>query len=395
MRLLSASLICFFLVCITRGEEIVTEDQWQPTSSHEKNTSQNSESTELEVSPPIQVTQSDGTLPLLPGLESDTDSNQAEEPLTAEIAEGEITIVETGDHHIDPIAVPDITEQLTEPLPPVDSCDEAITVPERSYWDGLIDDHRLIYREVRPSTPEVMLRDKDGLGMTSLGFHSGIDSDTSPLFWDIRFDWIFLNGPSAPDVRSQVYDLSFTANYAAQFSDDVGIHLHFAPTFSGDWDNKTEDAFRMIGGGLITWQYQPGAKIVAGFTYLDRHDLNVLPVFGIRLFSTQSSGIELDLIYPSPKISWKTGEDDDGESWAYIGSEIGGGSWAIETDDNFKDVMGYRDRRLVIGWESRQFDGSRNTFEIGYVFNRRLDYRRRAFDRDLGDTVVFRWGASY
>jgi hypothetical protein len=248
--------------------------------------------------------------------------------------------------------------------------------------------HEIITRMIRDSFPEhqVLSEETPEVRRPRL-------SGSGPLWVETFFGWHFLSGPLRPDVRPQVYDLGIEVNFAKQINEIFALHLQLPPMFSTDFANKTGDAFRIPFGGLVTCQVDPEVKLVAGLTYLDRPDLNVLPIAGLRWRPRED--LEFDLLVPRPRAAWICSHDTQGtEGWLYLAGEVGGGSWAVKTEDR-KTRMGYRDLRLLVGYETRTLDGNRGTLEAGYVFDRRLDFARGRGDQNLGGTAVLRWGRTY
>ncbi len=261
-----------------------------------------------------------------------------------------------------------------------------------SWMNPFIDDHIYLWHENREEL-EILMHDDDGFGMTTLGFDGIIHDSDGPMWANFKFGWHFLKGPVQPDVRAQTYDLTFELNHAEQLNDIWGGHLQVSPTWATDWDNKTGDAFRIAGGGLLSMKYDDGVTFLFGATYLDRPDLPVVPTAGIRIWDED---FELDLVVPRPRIAWRTDTGENGtETWFYLAGELGGGSWAIERELNRKDIMSYRDYRLLVGCETKEHDGSRQVFECGWVFHRRLDFDRFGGSQHLGDTAVIRIGQIY
>lgn len=264
---------------------------------------------------------------------------------------------------------------------------------ERSWLDGVVDDHALLWQEYRDDML-ILPRDRNGFGLTTIGFASRWRSEDAPGIWiSPQFNWSFVGGPLSPDVRPQLYDLRMELNYSQEFNSAWGVNLQLAPTWATDWDNRSEDAFRIIGGGLLSLSVNYNLKLFAGAMYLDRFDLPVLPMGGFRWQPTD--WIEFDAYFPSPRVAWRYSNKHDEQHWLYFGGEFGGGSWAIDHTDGTNDRLAYRDLRCVIGWETRKIDGTRSVFEAGYVFDRHLDFDRVAGDQQLGGTAMIRWGSRY
>ncbi|HWL08535.1 MAG TPA: hypothetical protein VNQ76_09030, partial [Planctomicrobium sp.] len=178
-----------------------------------------------------------------------------------------------------------------------------------------------------------------------------------------------------------------------RFNDAWGFALSISPLFSTDFSNNSSDSFRLTAGGLLSFQADEDTRLVAGLTFLDRPDLPFIPIAGVKWMVTDN--LEMDLLVPRPKLAWRFDQNPERESWLYTAGEVGGGSWAIERENQMNDRLGYRDLRWVCGVESRQVSGSRRVLEAGYVFDRRISFYRGTGDEKLGNSFVVRWGRLY
>ncbi|WP_437230038.1 hypothetical protein SH661x_001751 [Planctomicrobium sp. SH661] len=265
------------------------------------------------------------------------------------------------------------------------------TPEEPSWLDGLIDDHLLIWHEV-PIGTQVLPRAGTAFGMTSLGVKFDVVGK-GPMWVSGNFGWNFLSGPDTAAVGPQTYDLGLELNYAKKFNDVWGVHLNVSPLLATDFVNNTSDAFRMLAGGLVSYQADDVTRLVAGISYLDRPDLNFLPIAGLKWSVTEN--LQVDMLVPRPRIAWRFNKEEVQESWLFLAGEVGGGSWAIERDPKLADRMGYRDLRCVGGIEYKQQSGGRSVFEAGYVFNRHIQFQSGPGDVNPGTTFVIRWGQFY
>ena len=58
------------------------------------------------------------------------------------------------------------------------------------------------------------------------------------------------------------------------------------------------------------------------------------------------------------------------EVWAYLGGELGGGTWAIRHSDGTSDLMSYGDWRVFMGLRIAAIRGISSYIEAGFVFHR-------------------------
>ncbi|MCH7688171.1 MAG: hypothetical protein IH899_16065, partial [Planctomycetes bacterium] len=157
-------------------------------------------------------------------------------------------------------------------------------------------------------------------------------------------------------------------------------------------------AFRLIGQGLAFFAFSYQTQVVAGLTYLDRFDINFLPVFG--LIHSPREEIKLNIVFPAPKLAYRLRQQSDYELWTYLAGEFGGGSWAVQRAVVVpaairKDRIAYTDWRLMLGLERKTTDGRTMFLEAGYVFNRKLKYNSGLGDFDPDDAAMLRAGLAY
>lgn len=285
------------------------------------------------------------------------------------------------------------------PAPPAEH-GPSIPVPEisldnESNWlNRVMDEHLLIWREF-PGGLEFIPGGHGGFGLTTIGFKSAISSDSSPGAWLVpKFDWSFLSGPRSPDLPPQLYRLSLQFNFAIDMDANTRLHMQIAPTWATDFDAGAGESFRMIAGGLFTHDLSREWMLALGAVYLDRPDLPALPLGGVRW--RPADNLELNLMFPQPRAAWRFDTEDSGtERWFFIGGGLGGGSWAFERAGGSSDRVGYLDLRILAGIERREPDGDRDIFEVGYIFDRRLDFATGPGDQNLPGTLVIRSGVVY
>src|SRR6185295_8116928 len=104
--------------------------------------------------------------------------------------------------------------------------------------------------------------------------------------------------------------------------------------------------------------------------------------------------IRLENIFPQPRAAYRLGWNCRREDWVYLSVDIGGASYAITRVSGARDQAALFDLRALLGVE-RQFNGGAGyKFEVGYVFNRKIDYFATGTDFDLNPTFVVRAGFS-
>jgi hypothetical protein len=202
-----------------------------------------------------------------------------------------------------------------------------------------------------------------------------------------------VDGPATPDLPPQLHDLYLDIQWLNPFSREWAVELGLTPGLYGDFENGTDDAFRL--GARIVGYYtmSPVWRFAAGVAYLDRDDVEFFPLGGV--IWTPDPNTRLELVLPRPKYAQRFNCCGPCEDWWYVAGEFGGGSWAIERVGGLPDKANYYDWRLAVGWEHRQQAGPTMLVELGYVFNRRLEYSSGGPTFEPDDTFMLRGMIGY
>jgi len=219
----------------------------------------------------------------------------------------------------------------------------------------------------------------------------------SPLVITPGFAVHYLQGPQYSDLPPRLYDSYVDFRWLSQVTPTLGLDLAITPGVFSDFNQESSKAFRLQGHGAAAWTWNETTKFVLGAAYLDRPDVELIPIGGV--IWTPSSDLKFDLIFPHPRISRRiywSGQSGDGvQDWAYIAGEFTGDAWAIRRSDGLDDQVVISDYRLVFGMERKVLNGLSSRFEIGYVFGRRIKYRSDTPDFHPSDTVMLRGGLTY
>ncbi len=226
-----------------------------------------------------------------------------------------------------------------------------------------------------------------------LSFAAPLPTENHPLLISPTFETRFLDGPVGVDTPGQLYSTYVQFIWVPQITPNWSLILGVEPGLYGDFENSDDDAFRLLGRGLVRYQPYPGRlEFVAGLLYLDRDDVNILPAGGILWSPTDD--LKLDIIFPAPKLSYRYYYDGQKSRWIYLAGEFGGDTWAVRRADGSVDRLTLRDLRASIGIETKFGGGAGWRLETGYVFGRNLEYTDGT-DISLDDTILFRAVISY
>jgi len=215
----------------------------------------------------------------------------------------------------------------------------------------------------------------------------------------------WLDGPAGLDIPPQLHDIYTEFRWLPKLGERFRADIAVQPGFYSDWDGSNVRAVRILGHGDGVFDWTPTFQLVLGCAYLDRPDIELLPIVGF--IWKPDADVEYRLVFPTPKISWRLGSGcytasinpppnvRDFDTWLYLAGELGGGTWAIRHSDGSSDLMSYSDIRVFLGLENRAIVGLGSQIEIGYVFHRYIHLTSTDTNFDLGETLMVRAGLNY
>ena len=240
-----------------------------------------------------------------------------------------------------------------------------------------------------------------GLGMTELDlsvmFALPLPTPDSPLLLTPKFSATFF------DYKQGGNDTLYTTGLGMRWirplvknklTADLGVGVHY----SGDFYAKGSDTIRVPVHVAGIWNFNPRTKIILGVAYLDRHDnFNWFPMAG--LIWTPNDDLSVELVAPrlrvAQRIRWfGSAAGDEQSDWLYTAFEFGGGSWGMEFAPSYSGNVDYRDLRLLLGYERRTRCGLTLGLEIGYMFERHLEFDGTYKERPA-DSVFLRLRSSF
>ncbi len=241
----------------------------------------------------------------------------------------------------------------------------------------------------------------DGLGIEDLHlqgvFALPCPTRNSPLVMTPGFAVHFLQPPAAADLPPRIYDAVMQFRWLSQVTHALGLDLAVTPGVYSDFDQESSKAFRVSAHAAMAWTWTETAKLVLGAAYLDRPDVEAIPIGG--LIWTPRNDWQFDLLFPEPKIAhrvaWTGQLGDDIQDWVYLRGEAAGDAWAIRRADGTADQVVLSDYRIIVGMERKVTGGVSSKFEVGYVFDRRIRYTSGTPDVWPASTVMVRGGLAY
>lgn len=215
-------------------------------------------------------------------------------------------------------------------------------------------------------------------------------SPETPLILTPFFGWDSFDQEGL-DVPNDLYEASFEFRHLRPIFGNLTADMAIKPGFFGDLESGANE-FRLQGKLAGIWKTSDTTSWVFGATYLDREDIQVLPIAGVLWYPNEN--FKFDLVFPAPKIAVRAWRDCRSAWWVYTAGEFGGGSWGIQRADGSDDVMTLRDLRLRVGLE-REAQLVSGLVEIGYVFGRELEYTSGVGNTSLTGAAMVRAGIYY
>tara|TARA_R110002072_G_scaffold295170_1_gene465921 strand:+ start:40503 stop:41759 length:1257 start_codon:yes stop_codon:yes gene_type:complete len=252
----------------------------------------------------------------------------------------------------------------------------------------------------------VLRNGSDGIGFFSLtgdapAWEFDLNSDKEGLEVDFGSGIHFVDGPghAGSDLPPRLFDIFWNTRFKAETDYGFGIDANFKMGLFTDFEDSVREGWRFPGRVLAyadLWNSSNEVgRFVAGFEYLDLEQTEILPAGGVIFEPNPDTRI--DLYFPRPQIRFRVDQEESGDQWLYFRGEYHGSAWAIERDSGNADVVSLTEYRASIGLESIPSDKEESSsfLEVGFLFNRDLEYRSGIGNFQPGDTIVIRLGSRY
>ncbi len=244
------------------------------------------------------------------------------------------------------------------------------------------------YNRVRSATTWIPGGD-DRFGWFSYESLGGAKIDDLPSLVT-GFGIHLLDGPVQTDMPPRLFDFSIGVADRRLIQPNIGYDIVFRVGAFSDFEGSARDGVRYPSHAVTFLRINPSTELVLGIDYLDRDDIRLLPVVGSIWSPTE--WLKVEAVFPRPRVAARINSTS---TWVYLGGELGGGTWAIERVNLIDDNATYRDLRLVLGWETLSPESLSSSFEIGYVFDRKLSYSSGVGDYEPPDGFMVRMTAQY
>lgn len=367
--------------------------------------------------PEFEPEESEAALPLLPPIPELGPAVQVGTSAQGEDAVAAFTPLEVPDFESDDPAAdatPEVGAESSEGDSVVDAgTDKKATGKSKLKLSDAKEDSDEIVKPVEwpgrwnESSMDWVLRNgSGGIGFFSLtgdtpSWEFDLDADEKGLEIDFGTGIHFVDGPghAGSDLPPRLFDIFWNTRFKAETDYGFGIDANFKMGLFTDFEDSVREGWRFPGRLLAyadLWNSNDEiGRFVAGFEYLDLEQTEILPAGGVIFEPNPDT--QIDLYFPRPQIRFRVDQEESGDQWLYFRGEYHGSAWAIERTAGNADVVSLTEYRATIGLESIPSDkeDSSSFLEVGFLFNRDLEYRSGVGNFQPDDTIVIRLGSRY
>jgi hypothetical protein len=201
--------------------------------------------------------------------------------------------------------------------------------------------------------------------------------------FDLGIALSFLAGPDQTDMPPRLYN--FQAGYQKRnkveyFAYDVAVGVNAASDFEG----SSRDGIRFPAHAVGYMTVVDELDIVFGADFLDWAAIHWLPVAGV--IWTPTPDLRFELVFPSPRVDLQLTETHR----IYLAGGLGGGTWAVERDNEVDDLVTYYDLRAAVGLEQASTTRGWSAWEVAVLFDRELEFTSQDGNYSPNATVLVR-----
>ncbi len=128
-------------------------------------------------------------------------------------------------------------------------------------------------------------------------------SKDAPLVITPGFATHWLDGPDNLDIPAQLHEVYTEFRWLPKIGERFRLDVAVQPGYYSDWDGSSARAVRLLGHVSGIYDWTPTFQLVLGAAYLDRPDIEVLPIAGF--IWKPDPDAEYRLVFPTPKIAWR------------------------------------------------------------------------------------------
>lgn len=194
------------------------------------------------------------------------------------------------------------------------------------------------------------------------------------------------DGSGGINLPNQTAVLRLRTDYIYRRWDGSAVRLSVMPGFYTDVDEWSFDSFFIPLEVTGIQAFNPQISGLLGLAVYPGFERAFDPRFGVRFAPIEE--VRIDLMYPESRVVFRPVEE--WETFAGIRHEAVN-EYRLPDSDG-RRLLAYRETSLYAGVAWPVFEGVRATAELGYVFNREVDFARGATARDIDEAWMIRFG---
>jgi hypothetical protein len=207
------------------------------------------------------------------------------------------------------------------------------------------------------------------------------------------------DGPTgAPGLTTalpgEVYHIGTEFELTSPLVGQWTAQLAFSPSINTDFKGSLgQDAWQFDARGMVYYNVSRQLIYAFGAGYWDRVDDRVVPYAGVIWLPDDRW--EYRLVFPDPRVSYFMGNLMGFSAWAYVRAE-----WHVEAYELQLETTHRREHVEIEDW--RVLAGIRKTngiisefYEVGWVFDRKVEYARGTPGFDVSSGLIVRAGLQY
>lgn len=210
-------------------------------------------------------------------------------------------------------------------------------------------------------------------------------TETGDLDLTGAYDFWIWDGSGGIALPDRTVALRLRADYIVRNWDGSALLLGVKPGIYSDAEELTIKSIYVPVEVLGIQAFNPRVSGLIGVAIYPGFDRVFDPRFGVRMAATDS--VRFDLMYPESRVTFRP---DEWELFAGVRHDAVN-EFRLEEDDVRKQFA-FRETRAYWGSAWPIGDAFRMEAEVGWAFNREVDFKREAPGRDIEDAWYIRVG---
>lgn len=199
------------------------------------------------------------------------------------------------------------------------------------------------------------------------------------------YDIWAIDGSGGIKLPDRVAALRLDFSFVKRDSNGSALQFDLYPGIYSDLEDVSLEDLYLPFQVLGIQAFNPQISGLIGVAIYPGFDRSFDPRFGIRYAPVES--VRLDLMYPESRVTFRP---DILELYAGVRHDAVN-EFRLEENDP-RDSFAFRETRMYVGAAWPLNDLLRFNVELGYAFNREVDFDRNESSRDWGDAVSLRVG---